>query len=51
MLGSTALALLPWSDRDISRVDAAAHALGRELFEPLSRLTRFERLVRERVRG
>ena len=51
VLGATALALLPWSDRDISRVDAAAHALGRELFEHLSRLTRFERLVREWVRG
>jgi hypothetical protein len=51
VFGATALALLPWSDRDISRVDAAARAQGRELFEQLGRLTRVERLVREWVRG
>lgn len=51
VLGATALALLPWSDRDISRVDAAAHEAGRELLERVSRLTRVERLVRQWVRG
>jgi hypothetical protein len=50
VLGGTALALLPWSDRDIARVDAAAHHFGRQLVEQASRLTRVERLVRARAR-
>ena len=50
VLGGTALALLPWSDRDIARVDAAAHQLGRDVLEQASRLTRVERLVRARAR-
>ena len=51
VLGGTALALLPWSDRDIARVDASAHQLGRDLLEQASRLTRVERLVRAWVRS
>jgi hypothetical protein len=51
VLGGTALALLPWSDRDIARVDAAAHQAGRDLLGHLGRLTRIERLVRDSVRG
>ena len=51
VLGGTALALLPWSDRDIGRVDAAAHQLGRDLLEQASRLTRVERLFRAWVRS
>jgi hypothetical protein len=50
VLGGTALALLPWSDRDIACVDAAAHKLGRDVLEQASRLTRVERLVRARAR-
>jgi len=51
VLGGTALALLPWSDRDIARVDAAAQHLGRDLLEQARRLTRVERLVRAWVRS
>ena len=51
VLGGTALALLPWSDNDIARVDAAAHQLGRDLLEYASRLTSVERLVRAWVRS
>jgi hypothetical protein len=51
VLGGTALALLPWSDPDIARVDAAAHQLGRDLLGHLGRVTRVERLVRDWVRG
>jgi hypothetical protein len=50
VFGGTALALLPWSDRDIACVDAAAHKLGRDLVEQASRLVRVERLVRAWVR-
>jgi hypothetical protein len=51
VLGGTALAILPWSDGDIARVDAAAHHAGRSLVINLARLTRVERLVRDSVRG
>jgi hypothetical protein len=51
VLGGTALALLPWSDRDIARVDAAAHKLGRDTLDQARRLTRVERVVRARARA
>jgi len=51
VLGGTALALLPWSDRDIARVDAAAHKLGRDVLEQAGRLTHVERGVRARARS
>jgi hypothetical protein len=51
VLGGTALALLPWSDRDIARVDAAANIWGGDLLEQARRLTRVERLVRAWVRS
>ena len=51
VLGGTALALLPWSDRDIAQVDGAAQQLVRNLLGHAARLSRPEPLVRDTIRG